>query len=256
MSFRESELLEMVGAFLWPFLRIGALFLAIPIFSSHNVPLRIRTLIALGVTFVVMPTLPPLPAIDVFSLSGFLVGLQQLLIGALFGTILNLVFAAVIFGGQSVAYSMGLGFASMIDPQSGVQVPVISQFYLILATLLFLQMDGHLVAVQLIAESFRGIPIGPEGLTREHLWETLRWSSRFFAAGVLMSLPIMSALLLINLGFGVASRSAPQLNIFSVGFPVSLLLGLLLVWIGLPGVMDLFVDFLDEGYLVIRGMQR
>lgn len=255
MRFSESELLGMVGSFLWPFLRIGALFVAIPIFSSHNVPLRLRTLTALAVTFVVMPTLPPVPQMEIFSMSGLLVGVQQLMIGALFGLILNLVFAAIVFGGQSVAYSMGLGFASLIDPQSGVQVPVISQFYLILATLLFLQMDGHLLAIQLIAESFRGIPVGPEGLSQDQLWGTLRWSSRFFAAGVLMSLPIISALLLINLGFGVASRSAPQLNIFSVGFPVSLLLGLLMVWIGLPGVMSLFGDFLDEGFLIIRRMQ-
>lgn len=255
MRFSESEILATVAGFLWPFLRIGALFLAIPIFSSHNVPMRMRSLIALGVTVVVMPTLPPMPGIDIFSLSGFMVGVQQVLIGALFGMILNLVFAAVIFGGQSVAYSMGLGFASMIDPSSGVQVPVISQFYLVLATLLFLQMDGHLVAIQLIAESFRGIPIGTEGLTKEQLWGTLRWSSRFFAAGTLMSLPIITALLLINLGFGIASRSAPQLNIFSVGFPVSLLVGLLLIWIGLPGVMDLFAEFLDEGFLIIRNLQ-
>lgn len=255
MSFSESQVLAMVAGFLWPFLRVGALFVAIPIFSSHNLPMRMRTLIALGVTIVIMPTLPPMPEIDMFSLPGLLVGVQQVLIGALFGLILNLVFAAIIFGGQSVAYSMGLGFASMIDPTSGVQVPVISQFYVVLATLLFLQMDGHLVAIQLIAESFQGIPIGADGLSKDQVWGTLRWSSRFFAAGTLMSLPIITALLLINLGFGIASRSAPQLNIFSVGFPVSLLLGLLLIWIGLPGVMDLFAQFLDEGFLLIRNMQ-
>jgi len=256
MRFSETELLGMVGAFLWPFLRIGALFFAMPIFSGHNVPLRVRTIVALGVTIVVMPTLPAVPGIDMFSMAGVLVGFQQLLIGALFGLILNVVFAAIIFGGQSVAYTMGLGFASLVDPQSGVQVPVISQFYLILATLLFLQMDGHLLAIQLIADSFRAVPVSPAGLTSEHLWATIRWSSRLFAAGVLMSMPIIAALLLINLGFGVASRSAPQLNIFSVGFPVSLLLGLILTWIGLPGVMALFGDFLDEGFDVIRQIQR
>ncbi len=256
MRYSETDLLATVSAFVWPFLRIGALFVAMPIFSSHNVPLRVRTMVALLVTILIMPVLPPSPQIDLFSIAGFFVGLQELLIGALFGLILNVVFAAIIFGGQSVAYSMGLGFAALIDPQSGVQVPVVSQLYLILATLLFLQMDGHLLAIQLLADSFHAIPVGLAGLNSDHLWGTIRWSSRLFAAGVLMSLPIISALLLINLGFGVASRSAPQLNIFSVGFPVSLLLGLILTWIGLPGVMDLFGDFLDEGMEVIRQIQR
>jgi flagellar biosynthetic protein FliR len=117
--------------------------------------------------------------------------------------------------------------------------------------LLFLGMDGHLLVIQLLADSFRAIPVDLAGLGRDRLWGVLLWSSRSFAAGILLSLPIIGALLLINLGFGVASRSAPQLNIFAVGFPVSLLVGLLLIWISLPNVLNLFVGFLDEGYQVI-----
>lgn len=254
MRFSETELLQVAARFLWPLLRIGALFVAIPIFSSHSVPMRVRTLLAFAVTAVIAPTLPPMSAIEIFSIPGFLIGIQQVLIGVLFGLILNLVFAAMVFGGQSIAYNMGLGFASLIDPQTGVQVPVIAQFYLILATLLFLLMDGHLLVIQLLADSFRAIPVDLAGLGRDRLWDVTIWSSRLFAAGVLLSLPIISALLLINLGFGVASRSAPQLNIFSVGFPVSLLVGLLLIWVSLPNVLNLFVGFLDEGYQMIGQM--
>jgi len=251
MRFSETELLETLARFLWPFLRVGALFVAIPVFSSHSVPLRVRTLLAFAVTLLIAPTLPPMPVIEMFSIPGLLIGIQQVLIGLLFGLILNLVFAAMVFGGQSIAYNMGLGFASLVDPQTGVQVPVIAQFYLILATLLFLGMDGHLLVIQLLADSFRAIPVDLAGLGRDRLWGVLLWSSRSFAAGILLSLPIIGALLLINLGFGVASRSAPQLNIFAVGFPVSLLVGLLLIWISLPNVLNLFVGFLDEGYQVI-----
>ena len=254
MGISETELLALVAGFLWPFLRVGALFVSMPIFSNHSVPLRARVLITLGVTITLMPTLPPMPEVPLFSLGGLLIGIQQLVVGALFGLVLNFIFAAIVFGGQSVAYSMGLGFASLIDPQSGVQVPVIAQFYLILATLIFLGMDGHLLMIQLLADSFRAIPVDMHGVDGDRLWGICMWSSHLFAAGVLMSLPIISALLLINLGFGVASRSAPQLNIFSVGFPVSLLLGLLLIWSGLPKVMDLFANFLDEGYQVLHQM--
>jgi flagellar biosynthesis protein FliR len=256
MRLSETQLLAMVAQFVWPFLRVGALFLAIPIFSGHSVPVRVRTLVALLVTLVIVPTLPPMPEIALFSLTGFLVGIQQVLIGVMFGFVLNLIFQVVVFGGQSVAYNMGLGFANLIDPTSGVQVPVIAQFYLILATLLFLDMDGHLLAIRLLAESFTAIPVEMTGLTPDRLWGVSRWSARLFAAGTLMSLPIIAALLLVNLGFGVASRSAPQLNIFSVGFPISLLLGLALIWIGLPSVMNLFSGFMDEGYLVLEQMLK
>jgi len=119
MRFSETELLETLARFLWPFLRVGALFVAIPVFSSHSVPLRVRTLLAFAVTLVIAPTLPPVPVIEMFSIPGLLIGIQQVLIGLLFGLILNLVFAAMVFGGQSIAYNMGLGFASLVDPQTG-----------------------------------------------------------------------------------------------------------------------------------------
>lgn len=254
MRFSESELLELVARFVWPLARMGALFVAMPILSANSLPMRIRGLLALGATVALMPALPPMPDTPLFSLGGFLIVLEQVLIGTLFGLILHFVFAGIVFAGQNVAYNMGLGFASLIDPQTGVQVPVIAQFYLVLATLLFLGADGHLLAIQLLADSFRAIPIDVGGLSRDRLWGVIMWSGRLFAAGVLMSLPLVSALLLVNLGFGVASRSAPQLNIFSVGFPVSLLLGLSLITISLPDVMALFGDFLDEGYQVITRM--
>jgi flagellar biosynthetic protein FliR len=254
MHFSEVELLELLARFLWPFLRIGALFVAMPILSSHNIPLRVRILLAAGVTVAVVPTLPPPPAIDMFGVGGFLIGAQQIILGTLVGWAVHLIFGAIVFGGQNIAYNMGLGFASMVDPQTGVQVPVIAQLYMILSTLLFLSMDAHLLLIQMIAESFHAIPVDMKGLGADRLWTLCLWSSRLFAAGVLMSLPIVTALLLVNLGFGVASRAAPQLNIFSVGFPVTLLLGVLLIWIGLPGLMELFGQFLEEGYGVIKGI--
>lgn len=252
MRYGETELLELVARFVWPMARLSGLFAALPIFSNHGVPMRVRALLAIASTVVIMPTLPAMPDVELFSLSGFLITLEQVLIGLLFGLILHFVFAAIVFGGQNVAFNMGLGFASLVDPVSGVQVPVIAQLYMILATLLFLGMDGHLLIIQLLADSFDAVPIGLAGLAHERWWNIVQWSGRLFAVGVLMSLPLVTALLLVNLGFGVASRSAPQLNIFSVGFPVSLLLGLGLIWVSLPSVMELFDGFLDEGYLLIR----
>ncbi|NJD06477.1 MAG: flagellar biosynthetic protein FliR [Methylococcaceae bacterium] len=252
MRYGEAQLLGIVAQFVWPFLRIGALFVAMPLFSTHNVPVQVRVLLAAAVAVAVAPNLPPLPAVEMFSLAGFLIAAQQVLIGTLLGFVMHLVFGAVVFGGQNIAFNMGLGFASMVDPQSGVQVPVVAQIYTIVGTLLFLGMDAHLLLIQIVAESFAAIPVGMPAPASDRLWAVCMWSSRLFAAGVLLSLPVVTALLLINLGFGVASRAAPQLNIFSVGFPVSLLMGLLLIWIGLPGVLELFGNLLDEALRLLR----
>ncbi|SMF93719.1 flagellar biosynthetic protein FliR [Methylomagnum ishizawai] len=251
MRFDEAQILAAIAGFAWVLLRSAAMFVSMPLFIGHTVPMPVRVMLATGVAFAVLPNLPPMPEVELFSLPGLFVSVQQCLIGAAMGFVLHMVFAAIVFGGQSVAYSMGLGFASLVDPLTGVQVPAIAQVYQLLGTLLFLSMDGHLVMIRLLADSFQAVPVGFEGLGRDALWELSLWTGKLMAAGLLLSLPMVAALLLINLGFGVASRAAPQLNIFSVGFPVSLLLGLVLMRLTLPDVLALFAGFLDEGYRLI-----
>ncbi len=236
---------------MWPFFRIGALFVTLPVFSGHVVPMRARTILAAAITLIISPLLPALPEIPMFSIPGALLAAQQVLIGMVMGFVLQLVFAAILFGGQTIAYNMGLGFASMVDPQTGIQVPVVSQFYLLFSTLLFLELDGHLLMIGLLMDSFQTLPIGHAGLTVAGLLAVINWSGRVFAIGVLLSLPVMTALLLINLGFGVASRAAPQLNMFSVGFPITLLVGIVLIGVTLPNLLALCAGFLQEGYRVI-----
>jgi flagellar biosynthetic protein FliR len=150
-----------------------------------------------------------------------------------------------VFGGQVVAYSMGLGFAHLMDPQNGVQVPTVSQFYLIFATIAFLALDGHLRLVALVVESFTTLPIAADGITQNALWNLASWGARLFADGVLMGLPVVAALLLVNIGMGMVSRAAPQLNIFAVGFPVTLAVGFGLMWVSLPQALALFTDWVD-----------
>jgi flagellar biosynthetic protein FliR len=167
-----------------------------------------------------------------------------------------MVFGALVFGGQVAAYSMGLGFASMVDPQNGVQVPVLAQYYLILATLLFLSSNGHLLMIELLADSFHSLPVGTEGIGRNDLWELVAWGSRLFAGGLLIALPIMGAMLLVNMGMGVVMRAAPQLNIFSVGFPVTMLMGFALMWVTLPNVMNVFNELLAEAFQLVMQTLR
>jgi flagellar biosynthetic protein FliR len=241
---------------MWPLLRISAMFVAVPVFSIQAVPTRVRLILSVALTLVVMPLLPPLPAIEMFSYEGFIVAIQQLAIGLLSGFIVQLVFAAVVFAGQGVALSMGLGFASMVDPQNGQQVPVVAQFYVICAMLIFLSLDGHLLLIKMLLDSFTSLPIGIEGINKADIWTILAWSTRMFAGGLLLSMPVIISLLLINVSFGVATRAAPQLNIFSVGFPVTLMLGILLMWQTLPDVLDQFTGILTDAYDLIGKMLR
>jgi len=256
MLINEAQFNAWMAAYLWPLVRIGAMLLAAPIFSSRQVPVRFRLILLLLITWMVAPTLPAMPAADVLSQTGFLIMLQQILIGVIMGFILQMVFGALVFGGQVVAYSTGLGFASMVDPQNGVQVPVIAQFYLILATLLFLLSNGHLLAIELMADSFQTLPVAVDGISRNGLLEIVAWGSRLFAGGLLISLPIVGAMLMVNMGMGVVMRAAPQLNIFSVGFPVTMLLGFALMWVSLPTVFNLFNEIVDEAFQLLMQLLR
>jgi len=252
MAFSEEQLLLWLAAFIWPMIRIGAFLASSPIINSRQTPVMFRLSLLLVLTWLVMPLVPPPLPVEVFSSEAFLMVLQQILIGVAMGFVLQMVFGALIFGGQVMAYSMGLGFASMMDPQNGVQVPVVSQFYLILATLAFLVLDIHLILIELLIESFHTFPVAVDGISRNGLKEIIGWGSRMFSGGLLMALPVMAALLLVNLGMGIIGRAAPQLNIFAVGFPISMLIGFVLIWITLPNVMAIFEDFLAEGLNLIR----
>ena len=256
MIISEAQFNAWLAAYLWPLIRVGAMLTAAPIFSSRQVPVRFRLMLMLLIAWVVMPTLPPTPPAEVLSHSGFLIMLQQILIGVIMGFILQMVFGALVFGGQMVAYSTGLGFASMVDPQNGVQVPVVAQFYLILATLLFLLSNGHLLLIELLADSFHSMPVAVDGISRNGFLDIVAWGSRLFAGGLLIALPIVGAMLMVNMGMGVVMRAAPQLNIFSVGFPITMLLGFVLMWVTLPNLFGVFNQFLEESFQLMMQTLR
>lgn len=248
MEFTEAQFNQWLADFLWPLVRIAAMVMAAPIFNIRQIPARFRMLLALLITLLVHPVLPPAPVVPVFSADAFLILVQQIVIGVALGFLMQMAFNALIFGGQVMAYSMGLGFATMMDPANGVQVPVVAQFWLILAMLAFLMLNGHLVLISAIIDTFVVLPIAVDGIGRAGIWDLLTWASRMFAAGVLMALPVIISLLLINVGMGVVSRAAPQLNIFAIGFPITLMMGFILIWVTLPQVMANFAALVGETF--------
>lgn len=252
MEFTEQEILEKIALFFWPMVRISALFMTIPVFSARSAPVKVRVIISFFITLAVMPFLPALPNIELMSYYGVLVTIQQLAIGLISAFILQMVFSIMLVAGQSIAYSMGLGFASMVDPASGVQVPVVAQIFVVSASLFFISMNGHLLAIELLIQSFISLPIGLVGLTMVDLWEVIIWSAEMFAGGVLLALPIMATILFINVSFGVASKAAPQLQIFGVGFPITIMLGLILIWIMIPNLINGFSLVLSDGFQLVK----
>lgn len=251
MTLTYTQLNALLSEFLWPFLRIGAVFAAAPVFSSRLVPVRVRILLAVVLSWMLIPLIPDPPLIEPLSAAGIMVAVQQILIGVTMGFVLQVVFAALAFAGEAVAMSMGLGFASMMDPQNGTQVPVVSSYYVIVATLLFLALNGHLILIGLLADSFRTLPVGG-GVEREILWTLAVWTGHIFSGGLLVALPAVTSMLLVNLAFGVITRSAPQLNIFAVGFPIALFIGFLLLFYTVPGIAPRFENLLSLGFGAIR----
>lgn len=238
-----SALEGLVGAFLFPLFRIGAMFMAMPIIGTRLVPVRIRLSLALGVTALLAPTLPSLPVYNPFSLDTWFLIARELMIGVFIGFTLQLLLEVFIVGGQLISNQMGLGFASMTDPANGASVVALSQFYLILVMMLFVVMDGHLLMIEVISESFYVLPVGQSTIANNSIWHLVLQGGWVMAAGTLIALPAVTALLVVNFAFGIMTKAAPQLNIFAIGFPFTMLFGILIVYLSLSGFVGRFDEF-------------
>lgn len=254
LSLDVNELVVWMYRFLWPFFRIGAFALAVPLIGTQLVPMRIRLGFALALTLVVAPLLPPQPVPEGLSLDVGIMVAQQLLIGFSLGFMMQLFFQVFVLGGQIISNQMGLGFASISDPANGVSVVVLSQFYLMLTMMLFLAFNGHLIMVEVIVESFRVLPVAAGAPESATLWRLVSAGSWMFASALLLSLPMVIALLVVNLAFGIMTKAAPQLNIFAIGFPFTMLFGLFIVWVGLSDFVAQYQRIASEALQMLGAL--
>lgn len=229
MSFSYTEFLQLMGLYFWPFIRISGMLLMVPILSGSYVPMNVRLLVAVFITFAIAPSLALPPPVDPFTWHGILLIVQQLGIGVTIGLIFALIFQAFVIAGHLASMSMGLAMASMVDPATGVNTPIIGRYFTIIATLLFLLMNGHVLVFKAVLQSFETLPIGLHFFTQDSLKLIYGFGSQMFESGVMIALPLVTALLLVNIAFGIVARAAPALNIFAVGFPVTLLVGLIML---------------------------
>ncbi len=240
MQLDWTQLEQMLYQFIWPFIRISTLLFAMAVFGANLMPVRVRILLAIALTLLIAPMIPAIKPMQILTGEGFMAAVSQVGIGAVMGFATRILFETFVVGGQMVAMQTGLGFASLVDPVNGVQVPLLGQFFLMLSTLIFLAIDGHLLLLRILAESFTSFPVSQIGPEPEGLWKLILFGRWMFAGAVLVALSAALALLTVNLTFGIMTKAAPQLNIFAIGFPISMVSGLLIIWLTLTGFSEHF----------------
>jgi flagellar biosynthetic protein FliR len=240
MEFTESVINQFLADFLLPLARISALVMTMIGFGAKAIPTRVKLFLSLTVTVAVMPAIPPTTVANLFSLQTSLFVMEQTLIGIMLGFVTIMVVNTFTLAGQIVAMQTGLGFAPLVDPTSGMNVPAVGQFFLILSSLLFWAMDGHLAYLQFVAMSFDTLPIPLGSIEAVKFKEIVEWGSWMFATALSLSMAPLTAMLLINFSFGIMTRAAPQLNIFAIGFPITMCSGLLIMWLTMGNFMTHF----------------
>lgn len=252
ITLSSTELYTWVASFLWPLTRILGLIATAPLFGNTAVPARVKVGLGVMLALVIAPGVPELPASDPMSLTGLLILAQQFVIGAAMGFAMRVVFAAVEMAGEITGLTMGFGFATFFDPQTRARTSVIAQFLSLLTLMVFLALNVHLLMLSTLAHSFVTMPISADPIGGGGLHQLARWGGLIFSAGVQLALPMIATLLLTNIALGVLTRAAPQLNLFGIGFPVTVGTGFLIVGLVLPYLATPMGRLFEQAILFIR----
>ena len=252
LTITEAQLLAWVTPILWPFLRVLALFGAMPVLAQRSVPVRLRVALAFLVAFCAQATLPPPPAVALDSSQAFLLIIQQLVIGLSLGFAVRIVFAAVEMAGEVIGLQMGLNFAGFFDPATGSQATATSRFFGVTVGWLFIVGGGHLVLIAAVIQSFQAFPASPEPFAFLRAVQPQVWGAELFKLAMSIALPLVTMLLFVNLVLGVISRVAQQMNIFAIGFPITVGMGLIGVMLTLPLMQTPFSLALERMLEVFR----
>ncbi len=252
ISFTSADLNTMVAGLLWPLTRILGLLSTAPLFGNVSVPATVKLGLGVLLAMVIAPTVPALPAMDPMSLAGLLILIQQLLIGVAMGFVMRIVFACMELAGELAGLSMGLGFATFFDPQTQGRSIAVTQFLSLVTIMLYLATNVHLAMLSTLADSFISMPITDAPMNGKLFDLITIWGGKIFSAGVQLALPIVAALLITNVGLGVLARSAPQLNLFGIGFPVTLTVGFVMIAITVPYMGGPLTRFFQDGLEMIQ----
>ena len=246
VTFSEAQLMAWLTPLLWPFLRVLAVFTSAPIFSSRSFPVRARIGLALLITVAAQASLPPMPVVDLNSAQALGVAVQQVGIGLTIGFVVRLVFAAFELAGEVVGFQMGLNFAAFFDPAMNSQTSAVARFFGYMASLLFVVLNGHLMVLMAVTRSFEVFPVTQNFADALRLMKLYTLGGELFASALWIALPMLALLLFTNLALGIISRVAPQMNVFAIGFPITLSVGLVGMTATLPMLDRPFQSLLER----------
>ena len=253
LALNAADVSMWVSRMWWPALRVSGFVLTAPAASDTVVPGRVKIVLTLALAFLLAPLVEVPAGLSIFSAAGMLAAVLELLIGVSIGMVVQLAFEALVFAGQSISLTMGLGFATLVDPQRGAQVPVLGQMFMIFGTLIYLSINGHLMLLGALAESFHTLPIGAH-IGQDFLMSVVMWGARVFDTGLLIALPAVIALVIVNLALGVVTRAAPQLNLFGIGFTITLLSGFFVLLSGLDGIMSGIAALIHSALMAVSDL--
>ena len=223
-----------LALFWWPYLRLLGLMLADPFYSSRTIPTRVRIGLSILLVLLIAPGLQPLPAVPLSSAAGFLIAVREMAIGLAMGFVVRIMFSCMEMAGHLAGLQMGLGFATFYDPQHSTNVPIVAQFLSVFTLLVYLSLNGHLILLQALFDSYAQLPIHTGLPSGDGFRMVAEFGAIIFRSGVMIALPVLGALLITNLTIGVMTRAAPQLNVFAVGFPITLSIGFAALYMMLP----------------------
>lgn len=252
ITFTSAQLNILVMSFLWPLTRILGLLASAPLFGNVSVPATVKISLGILIAMIITPTLPALPALDPLSLSGALTLAQQMLIGLAMGFVMQVIFAGVALAGEAAGLSMGLGFATFFDPQTQGRSIAVTQFLSLMMLLMYMALDVHLAVITALADSFRTMPINDLPFHGRMFEQLAFWGGKVFASGVQLALPVVAALLITNVGLSILARSAPQLNLFGIGFPITLTVGFVMLAVTVPYMAGPLEHLFQDGLEMIK----
>jgi flagellar biosynthetic protein FliR len=246
ISVTSAQLDAWLAALVFPLVRILAMISTSPVLGNQQVPKRVKIGLSVLLAILIAPTIPSIPQVSVGSPQGLLIIIQQIIIGVAMGFTMRLIFTAIEMAGELAGLQMGLGFASFYDPVNSSYSPIVARWLGMIAILAFLATDGHLYMLSALAESFTTLPVG-SAISNEGFYSVASWGSSIFTFGLQIALPIVAALLITNIALGILTRAAPQLNLFAVGFPITITIGFVVLTLSMPYFIPLFDRLIQEG---------
>lgn len=256
LTITSAQIDAWLAALIFPLVRILGVVSSAPLFGNRGISVRVRVAIGLGIAIAVLPALPPMPDVAPGSGLGIAIMVQQFLIGIGLAIVMRIVFATVDVAGELVGLQMGLSFASFFDPDTGGRTAAVAEFMGLVTTLLFLALNGHLLLVDVMVRSFEWLPVSATPLHGDGWMVAVRFGALLFAAGLLLALPIVTALLVANVAMGVLTRAAPQLNLFAIGFPITLGTGFLVLTLSLDAFAPVMQHLFDQGFETVGELMQ